>query len=134
MIRNRDVMMSIVRVVMIRFFVVFLEMMVYCLKKMNMWLIGIILSGDFLIRFLWIVNMVFFWNVEFELFFMKVVMWEVIIWLLLDENFMFCLRKEYFGILRNDLSVGMKLGLVMFIVCVVENFVKMFIYDKVCFW
>lgn len=127
LIRNKDVIISIVRVVMMRFFVVFFLMMVYCLKKMNGWVIGIMLSGDFLVRFLWIVNMVFFWKVEFGLFFKKVMIWDVMMWLLLDDSFIFCLKDKYLGFLRNSFREGIKCGLVMFILFVVEKFVKILI-------
>lgn len=127
LIRNKDVIISIVRVVMMRFFVVFFLMMVYCLKKMNGWVIGIMLSGDFLVRFLWIVNMVFFWKVEFGLFFKKVMIWDVMMWFLLDDSFIFCLKDKYLGFLRNSFRVGIKCGLVMFILFVVEKFVKILI-------
>lgn len=127
LIRNKNVIISIVRVVMMRFFVVFFLMMVYCLKKMNGWVIGIMLSGDFLVRFLWIVNMVFFWKVEFGLFFKKVMIWDVMMWFLLDDSFIFCLKDKYLGFLRNSFRVGIKCGLVMFILFVVEKFVKILI-------
>lgn len=129
-----EVIISIVRVVIKRFFVVFCVMIVYCLKKMNIWVIGVVFRGDLFVRFLWIVNMVFFWNVEVGLFFMKIMIWEVIIWFLLVDSLMFCLKFENCGMLRNSFNVGIKWGLVMFILCVVENFVKVFSYDEEFLW